>query len=68
MTSMNLSLPEPLKLFVDEQVTKGGYNTVGEYLLELIKVNGSRPTARCIKTSGDFRSRDFRRISSISSR
>ena len=37
MTSMNLSLPEPLKLFVDEQVTKGGYSTVSDYLLELIQ-------------------------------
>jgi antitoxin ParD1/3/4 len=37
MTSMNISLPEPLKPFVDEQVKKGGYSTVGEYLLELIR-------------------------------
>ncbi len=37
MTSMNLSLPEPLKLFVDQQVTKGGYCTVSEYVLELIR-------------------------------
>jgi antitoxin ParD1/3/4 len=37
MTSMNISLPEPLKLFVDEQVTKGGYSTVADYLLELIR-------------------------------
>ena len=27
MTSMNISLPEPLKLFVEEQVSKGGYST-----------------------------------------
>ena len=25
MTSMNISLPEPLKLFVEEQVSNGGY-------------------------------------------
>jgi antitoxin ParD1/3/4 len=37
MTSMNISLPEPLKLFVDEQVSKGGYSTVSDYLLELIR-------------------------------
>ncbi len=37
MTSMNISLPEPLKLFVDEQVGKGGYRTVSDYLLELIR-------------------------------
>jgi antitoxin ParD1/3/4 len=37
MTSMNISLPEPLKLFVEQQVSKGGYSTVSEYLRELIR-------------------------------
>jgi antitoxin ParD1/3/4 len=37
MTSMNISLPEPLKLFVEEQVNKGGYSTASEYLRELIR-------------------------------
>jgi antitoxin ParD1/3/4 len=37
MTSMNISLPEPLKLFVEEQVNKGGYGTASEYLGELIR-------------------------------
>lgn len=37
MTSMNISLPEPLKIFVEEQVNKGGYSTASEYLRELIR-------------------------------
>jgi antitoxin ParD1/3/4 len=37
MTSMNISLPEPLKLFVEEQVSKGGYGTASEYLGDLIR-------------------------------
>jgi antitoxin ParD1/3/4 len=37
MASMNISLPEPLKLFVEEQVSKGGYSTASEYLRELIR-------------------------------
>jgi antitoxin ParD1/3/4 len=37
MTSMNISLPEPLKLFVEEQVSSGGYSTASEYLRELIR-------------------------------
>ena len=37
MTSMNISLPEPLKHFVEEQVSKGGYSTASEYLRELIR-------------------------------
>ena len=35
MTNMNISLPEPLKLFVEEQVSKGGYSTASEYVGEL---------------------------------
>jgi antitoxin ParD1/3/4 len=37
MTSMNISLPEPLKLFVEEQVSKRGYSTAREDLRELIR-------------------------------
>jgi antitoxin ParD1/3/4 len=37
MTSMNISLPESLKLFVEEQVSNGGYSTASEYLRELIR-------------------------------
>jgi antitoxin ParD1/3/4 len=37
MTSINISLPEALKLFVEDQVRKGGYGTVSEYLGELIR-------------------------------
>jgi antitoxin ParD1/3/4 len=36
MTNINVSLPEPLKLFVEEQVSKGGYGSVSEYLRELV--------------------------------
>jgi antitoxin ParD1/3/4 len=35
--SMNISLPEPLRLFVEEQVSNGGYSTVSEYLRELVR-------------------------------
>ncbi len=37
MTSMNISLPEALKRFVEDQVSGGGYSTVSEYLRELIR-------------------------------
>ncbi len=36
MTTMNISLPEELKDFVDEQV-KRGYGTSSEYVRELIR-------------------------------
>ena len=37
MTSMNISLPEPMKEFVDDQVSKQGYSSVSEYLRDLIR-------------------------------
>ena len=37
MTSLNISLPEPLRLFVEEKMRKGGYTTASEYLGALIR-------------------------------
>jgi antitoxin ParD1/3/4 len=37
MSTMNISLPDALKSFVDEQVTNRGYGTSSEYLRELIR-------------------------------
>jgi antitoxin ParD1/3/4 len=37
MSTMNISLPESLKSFVDEQVEGGGYGTISEYVRDLIR-------------------------------
>lgn len=37
MDSMNISLPRPLKAFVEQQVAAGRYGTASEYLRELIR-------------------------------
>ncbi len=37
MTTMNISLPEALKLFIDTQVRVGGYSTSSEYVRELVR-------------------------------
>jgi Predicted transcriptional regulators containing the CopG/Arc/MetJ DNA-binding domain len=37
MSTMNISLPEALKAFVDEQVAGRGYGTSSEYIRELIR-------------------------------
>lgn len=36
-TTMNLSLPEELKRWVDEQVENGGYGTASEYVRDLLR-------------------------------
>lgn len=37
MTTMNISLPDALKAFVDDQIAKGGYSSASEYIRELIR-------------------------------
>jgi antitoxin ParD1/3/4 len=39
---MNISLPEPLKEFVDGQIAKGRYSSVSEYVRELIRADEKR--------------------------
>lgn len=42
MTNMNVSLPDTLKEYVEEQVISGGYGTSSEYLRELIREDKKR--------------------------
>lgn len=36
-TTMNISLPDAMKAFVEEQVQSGGYGTVSEYVRDLVR-------------------------------
>lgn len=42
MQSMNISLPEPLKEFVDGQIAQGRYSSASEYVRELIRADEKR--------------------------
>ena len=42
MTSLNISLPEALKEYVERQVAQGGYSTPSEYLRELLRQDQKR--------------------------
>jgi antitoxin ParD1/3/4 len=42
MSTMNISLPETLKTFVDTQVNQRGYGTSSEYVRELIRKDQDR--------------------------
>lgn len=44
MATMNISLPEPLKEYVEERVTAGGYSTASEYFRELVRNDQNRQT------------------------
>lgn len=45
MQSMNISLPEPLKQFVDGQISTGRYSSASEYVRELIRADEKRAAA-----------------------
>lgn len=42
MQTMNISLPEPLKDFVENQVNSGRYSSASEYVRELIRDDEKR--------------------------
>jgi antitoxin ParD1/3/4 len=52
MSTMNISLPEQLKSFVDEQVSKRGYGTSSEYVRELIRADQDRQRLRKLLLDG----------------
>ena len=52
MGTMNISLPESLKSFVDEQVDKRGFGTSSEYVRELIRHDQDRVRLRELLLAG----------------
>jgi antitoxin ParD1/3/4 len=52
MSTMNISLPESLKAFVDEQVSGRGYGTSSEYVRELIRHDQDRQRLRGLLLDG----------------
>ena len=49
---MNISLPDALKFFVDEQVAERGYGTSSEYVRELIRADQDRQRLRKLLLDG----------------
>ncbi len=52
MCTMNISLPEALKTFVDDQVSARGYRTSSEYVRELIRKDRDRQRLRGLLLEG----------------
>lgn len=52
MSTMNISLPDTLKSFVDEQVSQRGYGTSSEYVRELIRKDQDRQQLRGLLLDG----------------
>ena len=52
MSTMNISLPDTLKSFVDKQVSMRGYSTSSEYVRELIRKDQDRQRLRALLLEG----------------
>jgi antitoxin ParD1/3/4 len=52
MGTMNISLPDSLKAFVEQQVAHRGYGTSSEYVRELIRKDQDRATLRNLILDG----------------
>jgi antitoxin ParD1/3/4 len=52
MSTMNISLPDSLKEFVDLQVSTSGYGTSSEYVRELIRRDQDRLKLRSLLIEG----------------
>ena len=50
MQSRNISLPDPLKQFVDAQIAQGRYSSVSEYVRELIRADEKRKAEEQLET------------------
>ncbi|MEQ9555574.1 MAG: type II toxin-antitoxin system ParD family antitoxin [Rhodospirillales bacterium] len=52
MSTMNISLPDVMKSFVDEQVSSRGYGTSSEYVRDLIRKDQDRQNLRALLLEG----------------
>lgn len=52
MSTMNISLPEGLKVFVDDQVKQRGFGTSSEYIRDLIRKDQDRQRLRGLLLEG----------------
>lgn len=52
MTTMNISLPDALKAFVDEQVARRRYGSTSEYVRDLIRRDLERTGLRDLLVAG----------------
>ncbi len=52
MTTMNVSLPDELRSFVDAQVNEGNYGSTSEYVRELIRRDHDRRQLRAALLEG----------------
>ena len=57
MTTLNISLPEPMRAYVDQQVAQGGYSTASEYIRQLVREDQNTGGEATVGVASDGRER-----------
>ena len=50
MTTLNLSLPDSMRTFIDQKVAQGGYSTASEYIRQLVREDQKRLAQERLET------------------
>lgn len=50
MTTLNISLPDSMRAFIDEQIAKEGFSTASEYIRHLIRQDQKRAAQAKLET------------------
>ncbi|MEH2060668.1 MAG: type II toxin-antitoxin system ParD family antitoxin [Nostoc sp.] len=50
MKSINISLPDIMRAYIEEQVAQGGYSSVSEYFRELVRQDQKRVAQERLET------------------
>ena len=50
MSTLNISLPESMRAYIDEKVAEGGYSTASEYVRELVRADQKRAARERLET------------------
>jgi antitoxin ParD1/3/4 len=50
MTTLNISLPDSMREYIDETVTQGGYSTASEYIRQLVREDQKRAAKERLET------------------
>jgi antitoxin ParD1/3/4 len=50
MTTMNISLPDSMRAFIEQKVAQAGYSTASEYIRQLVREDQKRVTQERLET------------------
>jgi antitoxin ParD1/3/4 len=50
MTTMNISLPDSMRTFIEQKIAQGGYSTASEYIRQLVREDQKRAAQERLET------------------